>query len=93
MINLFLTLHLICSIILIIFILINKGKGSDLGAINQNNELLSHKDSNSILNKIIIVIVLLSLSINISLTFLNKNTSDKSGKTIVDLSKYQLYYK
>lgn len=88
MLNLLLAVHLICSILLIIFILLNQGKGSELSILNQNNDILSSKDSNLFLNKLIIFIVIISILINFLITIFIKDFSSSSKKPIVNLSRY-----
>ena len=83
MLKLLLVIHILCSIFLIFFILLNQGKGSELGAINQNNELLSSRESNKILNRIIIFVAILSVVINFFVFFCNKENVD--SKPIVDI--------
>ena len=92
MLNLLLILHIISSIFLIIFILLNQGKGSELSILNQNNDLLSSKESNAILNKLIIFCVVFTIIINFTIIIFSKNIFNKS-QTIVNLSKQETYYK
>jgi protein translocase SecG subunit len=92
MLNILLILHVACSIFLIFLILLNKGKGSELSVLNQNNELLNSKDSSLMLNRLIILVVILSVLINF-LIFKFTPTSYDSSKELVNLSKYQIYYK
>ncbi len=92
MLNLLLILHIVSSIFLIIFILLNQGKGSELSILNQNNDLLSSKESSAILNKLIIFCAIFAVIINFTIIIFNKNISGKS-QTIVNLSKQETYYK
>lgn len=92
MLNLLLIIHVICSVLLIFFILLNQGKGSELSVLNQNNELLNSKDSSLLLNRIIIFIAILSVII---IFFISryKNVTIDIHKPVVNLFKYQVYYK
>ncbi|HFL8819506.1 MAG TPA: preprotein translocase subunit SecG [Candidatus Azoamicus sp. OHIO2] len=90
MFNLLLVIHMVCSILLIFFILLNQGKGSELSVLNQNNELLNSKDSNVLLNRIIIFLAMLFVLITFFISVFN-NTLIEKKKSIIDLSKYQIY--
>ncbi len=90
MLNLLLVLHIICSILLVFLILLNRGKGSDLSILNQNNELLNSKDSSLMLNRFIIFIVILSVLLNFLIGMFNKSALD-AEKPIVNLSSYAIY--
>ena len=89
MLNLLLVAHLICSLLLIIFILLNQGKGSELSVLNQNNEILSSKDSSLFLNKLIIFVVIFSILINFLISIFIKDFSSSIKKPIVNLSTYK----
>ncbi|HIH2762655.1 MAG TPA: preprotein translocase subunit SecG [Candidatus Azoamicus sp. MARI] len=84
MLSLLLFIYIFVALFLIICILFDKGKGSEIGALSTGNEFLSPKSSSSFFNKIIIFFIILFLIINFSITFISKNTSINS-KPIVDL--------
>ena len=91
MLKLILITHIICSCLLIIVILMNKGKGAEIGATfnSSENNLFGSKGSSSILNKIIVSMALLSLVTNISINLINKDIVDKKIYPTVDIYKYQ----
>ncbi len=69
MLDFFLAFHIILAGLLITFILINKGKGSEMGAtFNNNIDFMSSKESNSLIKKIIIVLTILLV---LSIVFIN----------------------
>ena len=69
MLNFLLAIHIILAGLLITFILINKGKGSEIGAtFNNNIDFMSSKESNSLIKKIIIVLTILLV---LSIVFIN----------------------
>lgn len=85
MLDFFLILYIIISVFLIVFILLDRGKGSEIGALSTGNEFLSHKSSSSFFNRLIIIFIILFLVTNIFVTFISKNTLVKT-KPIVELS-------
>ncbi|HIH2762329.1 MAG TPA: preprotein translocase subunit SecG [Candidatus Azoamicus sp.] len=78
-------LYFFVAFFLIVFILLDKGKGSEIGALSTGNEFLSPKSSSSFLNKLIVIFIILLLVINFSITFFSRDISVKH-KPIVDLS-------
>lgn len=92
MINLVIYIYIIFSFLLIFLIILNQGKGSDLSIINQNNELLSSKDSNSILNKLILFLVLFLILLNFVISFYGNRIKSNDG-LVVDLSKKFFIYR
>lgn len=85
MINILLILHVIVSCLLIIFILLNKGKGSETGMLTINTDVLNFKDSNSLLKKIIIFLSILTLISTISINTLNQKIKNKTADAIVKI--------
>lgn len=79
MLNFLLIFHIIISCLLIIFILLNKGKGSEIGAtFNINVDFMSSKESNSLIKKIIITLTIILL---ISITLINiTNNKQKTNQ-------------
>ncbi len=79
MLNFLLIFHIIISCLLIIFILLNKGKGSEIGAtFNSNVDFMSSKESNSLIKKIIITLTIILL---ISITLINiTNNKQKTNQ-------------
>lgn len=92
MVKLLIYIYIFFSILLIFFITFNYGRGSELSIINQNNELLSSKDSNNILNKIILFLVLFLIFLNFLISFYG-NKIKTNDPLIVDLSKNFIIYK
>lgn len=93
MLNFLLLMHIFCSIFLIFLVLLNQGKGSELGAINQNNELLSNRNSSLIINRIIIIIALLTVLTNVLLSYYVKSYNIKQNvENLVDIPKYIFFY-
>lgn len=84
MLSFFLVVYIFVAFFLIVFILLDRGKGSEIGALSTGNEFLSPKSSSNFLNKIIIIFIILLLIINFSIAFISKNTSVKD-KPIVNL--------
>ncbi|HIH2763881.1 MAG TPA: preprotein translocase subunit SecG [Candidatus Azoamicus sp.] len=69
MLNFLLVFHIILACLLIIFILLNKGKGSEIGAtFNNNIDFMSSGESNSLIKKIIVILTILLI---ISITLIN----------------------
>ncbi len=91
MLNFFFILYIIFSLILILLIFLNSGKGSEISILNQNNELLNSKDSDVFFNRLIIFFILLSLCVNFII--FKMYDSNIKNKKIVSLDKYQVYYK
>ncbi|HIH2763286.1 MAG TPA: preprotein translocase subunit SecG [Candidatus Azoamicus sp.] len=85
MLSFLLVLYALIAFFLIVFILLDKGKGSEIGALSTGNEFLSPKSSNNFFNKMIIIFIILLLVLNFSITFISK-TSSVNNKPIVDLS-------
>ncbi|HIH2763886.1 MAG TPA: preprotein translocase subunit SecG [Candidatus Azoamicus sp.] len=79
MLNFLLIFHIIISCLLIIFILLNKWKGSEIGAtFNSNVDFMSSKESNSLIKKIIITLTIILL---ISITLINiTNNKQKTNQ-------------
>ena len=88
MLNFFLIFHILITVFLIFFILLSRGKGSEVGALNTGNEFLSTRSSNSILNKVIILLAVLSLFSNFSINFVSKNSLEKRQDPLVNISKH-----
>lgn len=85
MLDFFLVFYIIIAVFLIIFILLDRGKGSEVGALSTGSEFLTPKSSSSFFNRLIISFIILFLVVNICITFISKNTFVKT-KPIVELS-------
>jgi protein translocase SecG subunit len=85
MLNFLLIFHIIISCLIIIFILINKGKGSEIGAtFNNNVDLMSSKESNSLIKKIIIILTIIFL---ISITLINITNNKQNNNQEKEIVK------
>ncbi|HFL8824369.1 MAG TPA: preprotein translocase subunit SecG [Candidatus Azoamicus sp. OHIO1] len=86
-----LTLHIACAILIISFILINKGKGSEIGATfgNSQESIFGSQGSNSLLKKIIIALSIIFVIINFSMTNMYKNNTQIEKSQAIDLSIYE----
>lgn len=95
MLTIMLIIYIILSLLLIIFILINKGNGAEIGATfnSSTNDIFGSKGSNSILNKIIIFIAIMSLIANISINLINKNIKKKNIEPLVNIYEKQINLK
>ena len=77
--------HIIISCLLIIFILLNKGKGSEMGAtFNNNTDLMSYKESNSLIKKIILILSIL-IVISIAIININVNKQKQYEQKIINI--------
>ena len=86
MLNFLLAFHIILAGLLIIFILINKGKGSEIGAtFNNNIDFMSSKESNSLIKKIIIILTILLLSSTIFINITHNKQKINQEKAIVKI--------
>lgn len=86
MLNFLLAFHIILAGLLIIFILLNKGKGSEIGAtFNNNIDFMSSKESNSLIKKIIIILTILLLSSTIFINITNNTQKINQEKAIVKI--------
>ncbi|CAB3976465.1 preprotein translocase subunit SecG [Candidatus Azoamicus ciliaticola] len=86
MLNFLLTFHIILAGLLITFILINKGKGSEIGAtFNNNIDFMSSKESNSLIKKIIIILTILLLLSIIFINITNNKQKNNQEKEIVKI--------
>lgn len=83
--NIVLFIYILVAFFLILFILLDRGKGSEVGALSSGNDFLSAKSSSTFFNKLIVVLVLMLLIINFSITFLSKSKLTER-KPIVDIS-------
>lgn len=84
-----LIIYAMCSCLLILFILMSKGKGAEIGATfnSSTNEIFGSKGSSSILNKIITFLALLVLSTNLLINVINKN--EKTTNPIINIQEYK----
>lgn len=75
LLKILLLVYIICLCFLIIFILINKGKGAEIGATfnSSTNDIFGSKGSSSIIKKIIILLAILVLSINLFINIISKD--------------------
>ncbi len=89
--NLILIIYIIISLLVIIFILMSRGKGAAVGATFNSSsiDLFGSKGSNSIINKIIVVLYVILLIINISLNMMNKNIKEKDLDHTLNIDKYK----
>lgn len=85
MLDFFLVFYIIISVFLIILILLDRGKGSEVGALSTGNEFLTPKSSSSFFNRLIVIFIIVFLATNIFITVISKNTFVKT-KPIVELS-------
>lgn len=87
MLNVLLIFHIILSCLIILFILLSKNKGSEIGIAftNTNTDILNFKESNSLLKKIIVILSIMILLSTISINFLNKKNKNTSNEAIVKL--------
>jgi len=94
--NFLMLIYLIFSFILVFLILMDKGKGAEIGATfnDSTNEFFGNYGSASILNKIIIIVALVLLFINILINTTSNNEQIKQDH-FIDIDKYQHmnYYK
>lgn len=82
MLTILLICYIVCSVLLILLILLNNGKGSELSILNYNNELLNSKDSNRMINRIIIIFAIMSIIINFLIVFVSKSYTDNNKEYI-----------
>ena len=87
-----LIIYVMCSCLLIIFILMSKGKGAEIGATfnSSTNEIFGSKGSSSILNKIITFLAVLALSTNLLINVINKNENEKITHPIINIKEYKI---
>ncbi len=87
--NILLILYIIVLCLLILFIILNKSKGAEIGAsfTNTNTEILNIKESNSIIRKIIITLAILALLLIISISLVKKIEINKHDTAIVSILK------
>lgn len=86
MLNFLLIFHIIISCLLIILILVNKGKGSEIGAtFNNNIDFMSSKESNSLIKKIIITLTIILLISITLINITNNKLQNNQEKTIVKI--------
>jgi protein translocase SecG subunit len=86
MLNFLLAFHVILAGLLITFILINKGKGSEIGAtFNNNIDFMSSRESNSLIKKIIIILTILLLLSIIFINITNNKQKINQEKEIVKI--------
>lgn len=88
-----LIIYVMCSCLLIFFILMSKGKGAEIGATfnSSTNELFGSKGSSSILNKIITFLALFALSTNLLINVINKNEKEKITNPIINVQEYKTH--
>ncbi len=69
-----LTTHIIFSILLIFFILLNKGKGSEIGTSfgNFQENIFNNQNSSSLIKKIIILLSIIIVITSLSSSYINK---------------------
>lgn len=90
MIKSIIILHILLACLIITLILLNKGKGSEIGVTfgDVQEKLFGSQGSNSFLKKLIIICALFLLATNISMTLINKHSDNTKKNNIEDLSKY-----
>lgn len=89
MLNILILIHIIFSILLILLILINKGKGSDSGGIinSSMNDFFGNKESFSILNKLTMFVAILLLFTTILITVLNNKIEILENEPVIKIIK------
>lgn len=83
MLNIFLTCHVISVLLLIFFILLDKGKGSELGILNTGNDFFNAKTSSNFFSKIIITLFIFSIFTNLGITFFYKHSLTEKNKIVI----------
>jgi len=85
-----LIIHIIISLSIIFLILINKGKGAEIGATfgSDQESLFGSHGSNSFIRKIIIFLSITFVITCISMTLLNKNKNHVEPESVVNSSSY-----
>jgi len=83
--------HIILAISIIFLVLINKGKGSEIGATfsNEQKNLLGSQESNSLIKKIITICSIIFIFSCISITILNNKKSNIENTSIIESSDYE----
>ena len=91
MLKLIIILYIVFSFLLICLILINKGKGAEMGGITSSeNDLFGSKGSNNILNKIIIFKALVLLMLNILINITNNNIKKNDVQPSINIKEYTI---
>lgn len=85
--NILILVHIIVSFLIILFILLNKSKGSEISANfnTPNANLIDLRNTNTFLKKIIILLALTSLFLTFSISHISKNIKNIKEKPIVTL--------
>lgn len=85
-----LIIYIMCSCLLILFILMSGGKGAEIGATfnSSSNEVFGSKGSSSILNKIITFLAVMILGANLLINVINKNENEKISNPIINIQDY-----
>lgn len=89
MFNFLLVFYIAVVFFLIFFILLSKGKGSEIGALSSSEDFFGPKNSNTLFNKLVIIFVLLTVFLNFSLNVVSKSSFYRSQKPIVNVSDYE----
>ena len=91
MLKLIIIFYIVFSFLLICLILINKGKGAEMGGITSSeNDLFGSKGSNNILNKIIIFTALVLLMLNILINITNNNIKKNDVQPSINIKEYTI---
>lgn len=87
MLNILLIFHILLLCLIIIFILLNKGKGSEIGTTfnSSNINFMNAKESSSLIKKIIVILSLISLLSMSLINITNKNYKNNQEKPIIKL--------
>ncbi len=77
--NLVLIVYILISILIIFFVLISYGKGSEIGVFNKisKDEFFKYKYSNNIVKNVIIVLFLFFLLFNFLIMYMNSDNYKK----------------
>ncbi|HIH2762964.1 MAG TPA: preprotein translocase subunit SecG [Candidatus Azoamicus sp.] len=86
MLNFLLIFHIILAFLLIIFILLNKGKGSEIGAtFNNNIDFMNSSESSSLIKKVIIILTILLITSTTLINITNNKQKIDQEKEIVKI--------
>jgi len=87
MLKIIIILYIFFSFLLIGLILINKGKGAEMGGITSSeSDIFGSKGSNNILNKIIIFLAILLLLLNISINITNNKLKNNIIESHININ-------
>jgi len=91
MLKLTIMLYILFSFLLIVLILINKGKGAEMGGItNSETDIFGSTGSNNILNKLIIFTSILLLLLNIFINITNNKLNSSIIKSHINMDNKKI---